>query len=173
MQKYIKSPYVWVALWLIFLGSAIWLHAKRASQPPLYDAFSYYSKAQDPTKPSFDVKVPVNWVSPAAHNLQDLLKSRYVVFIPVSNPQEIRGELAQPSVDNFWQEYALFHSWFSTLNENDGVHEVSQTSSRLIEITDPQKLKTSLATLIKSHSWRPLFNTINSGLENSPTTLER
>lgn len=132
-----------------------------------------YNHSIDPAKPSFDVKVPVTWVSSTGYNLRDLLKSRYVVFVPVLDSQEIQANLARNSADNFWQEYALFHSWFSTLNENDGVHEVSETSSRLIEITDPQKLQTSLANLIKSRSWRPLFHTINSDLEGPPTALER
>jgi len=47
MQKYFKSPHVWVVLWLAFLGGAIWWHAKKATQPPLYDAFSYYKKAEN------------------------------------------------------------------------------------------------------------------------------
>jgi hypothetical protein len=47
MQRCLKSPHVWVLLWLVFLGFAIWWHAKKATQPPLYDAFSYYKKAEN------------------------------------------------------------------------------------------------------------------------------
>jgi hypothetical protein len=127
-----------------------------------------YNHLTCPAKPSFYVQFPITWFSPSAYHLRDFLRSRYIVFVPVSDPDTARAILVEPSLDDFWQEYDLFHSWFSTLNENDGVRTVSETSSRLIEIINAQSFRNSLAVLVKNHSWPRPFITVNSDFEDSP-----
>ncbi len=36
-----------VALWLALLGELVWQHARRSDQPPIYDAATYFQKAQN------------------------------------------------------------------------------------------------------------------------------
>lgn len=35
-----------VVLWLVFVGATVWRHAARSTQPPIYDALTYASKAK-------------------------------------------------------------------------------------------------------------------------------
>ncbi len=47
VQRCVKCAHFWVALWLLFLASTIWWHAKTTNQPPVDDAMTYYEKARN------------------------------------------------------------------------------------------------------------------------------
>jgi hypothetical protein len=45
MRKWL--PHGLILLWLLFVGIAVWIHARKAVVPPLYDAFGYFQKGQN------------------------------------------------------------------------------------------------------------------------------
>ncbi len=40
-------PQIVVGLWFLFVGAAVWGHAARSTQPPIYDALTYAAKAKE------------------------------------------------------------------------------------------------------------------------------
>jgi hypothetical protein len=41
-----RATLLLAACWIVFVGISIWLHAAQSTQPPVYDAFTYYFKAK-------------------------------------------------------------------------------------------------------------------------------
>lgn len=39
-------PHTVVAFWFLFVGATVWRHAARSTQPPIYDAITYATKAK-------------------------------------------------------------------------------------------------------------------------------
>src|SRR5262249_54227909 len=57
-----KSPHLWLAMWLLFLGTTILWHVVQTKQPPTFDALTYFQKAKNCWENLYQLKLknPLN-----------------------------------------------------------------------------------------------------------------
>lgn len=124
-----------------------------------------YSRALAPFKPTYFIKRPLDWKNPSVYRLNDILESDYILFSPISDPEQRAQIISQKSIPTFEQEALLFRAWFTECTLKDGLVSISKSPyAILMQITEANKLESSLLKLRESYSWRGIFLEANSSL---------
>jgi len=135
------------------------LHSPTSDQ--VFSSVGGYEYLLHPTSPTYIVQRPIDWQRSSTYRIRDILDSEYILFTPITEPSERAQALARHTIDNFQQESLLFHAWFTDLSEKDGVSVVSESSARLLKITDLERLEASLTELEATHTWPTAFQQAN------------
>jgi hypothetical protein len=79
------------------------------------------------------------------------------VFEPVRLHASELSDRADRDILTFKQEGRVVIDWLSLLSENDGIRILSETSVRVIEVTNRNRFESAIERLVGSYRWRPLF----------------
>lgn len=129
-----------------------------------YGAFlsvASYASIIHPQQPSFEVEFPIDWESASVIRIHDIVTSDYLLFRPLYDPAARKRLLAMPSVQDLFEEKLLFEAALTDLTEQNGIQKISETSVRLLKITDPPKLLKSLEAMQGEHTWPAAFMRAN------------
>jgi hypothetical protein len=109
-------------------------------------------------RPKIGIQLPVSWNRDITYRLNEIVESDYVLFKPVLDAAKKMNNLSQKAIQNFDQETALMHAWFTDLGEMDGVTILLATSYlRLLKVVDRERFDTALETMREKYEWRPIF----------------
>jgi hypothetical protein len=115
----------------------------------------------EPDKNRFAIRLPVSADGPV-HRIKDMVDSDYLVFRPVSEATTLNRALRMQTVHDFYEEESILNAWLSQIGSSDGVEEVSETSVRVLKVTNKANLQASLDALVSHHSWPEIFVEANS-----------
>jgi hypothetical protein len=110
----------------------------------------------EPDKHRFSIRLPVSADGPV-YRIEDMVDSDYLVFRPVSETTTLNKTLKMPAVHDFYEEESILNAWLSQIGSSDGVEEVSETSVRVLKVTNKANLRASLDALVSQHSWPEIF----------------
>jgi hypothetical protein len=125
-----------------------------------------YSGLIEPHDPTFVTHLPVDWIRPSVYRLEEMRNSRYLLFKPILEKRMDLSALSIAPAADFWQEQYLFREWLSALTSKDGIALVSETSVRLIKITDNSRFDAALGRFLSRHKWRSIFIEANHDILN-------
>jgi hypothetical protein len=131
-------------------------------------AVLHYPSITNPALPQVSILGPVDWQSPTATRMGNLLDSDYVAFEPI----EDTSLLAQRDVADFETEAALVNAWLTTLTPADGVEKVSQTRVALLRISDRSAFGAALERFEAAHQWPASHAAANPQRWWSPAEIE-
>lgn len=120
-----------------------------------------YPNLTAPMRPQVFVIAPVDWQTPNATRMEDLLRSDFVAFQPVTDTQRRETALAHVDVPDFAAETDLINAWLSSLTAADGIAVISETRVRLLRVTDRGLFDAALARLEQAHRWPPSYYAAN------------
>jgi hypothetical protein len=127
----------------------------------IFENVGLYERIAKPDSPTFDIRVPKDWVRGFVIRMDDLLLSDYILFQPVKDADEIQSAMRLGHLQTYRDEIKVFKAWFTLLTEQDGIKVVSDDSVRLLEITDHALFEHQIERFISAHSWRSEFEVAN------------
>lgn len=122
-----------------------------------FSSVAAYNALVQPGKPYFSVQLPIDNQTEPVYRMADIAGSDFIVFPPVLDPRLRNSVLRVAAIKTFPEEELLLRAWLTNLTENDGVNSLSETSVRVLKITDKVKLLASLERLVSSYSWPARF----------------
>jgi len=121
-----------------------------------------YRRLIDPGKPSFFSRTAIRWDRPPVIVLAEMASADFILFEPVSPPAEAARVLQEAFAPDFPSEKRLVRSWLTGLDpSSSGVAVRSETSLRLLEITDRERFDRAVDGLRDRHGWREIFEEAN------------
>jgi len=127
-----------------------------------FDAASQIAQLESPEKPVLTIRRPLDWQRPTAFRINEMLNADYWLFTPVHDSVAAKEALKRSSIDTLYEETPLFEAWATQLEESDGVAIVSDSpQSRVLRITDPDRLKRAVEAVITGRRWRSVFTDAN------------
>jgi hypothetical protein len=121
-----------------------------------------YRRLIDPGKPSFFSRTAIRWDRPPVIVLAEMASADFILFEPVSPPAEAARVLRAAFAPDFPSEKRLVRSWLTGLDpSSSGVAVRSETSLRLLEITDRERFDRAVDGLRDRDGWREIFEEAN------------
>lgn len=125
-----------------------------------FSSIAAYAALLEPEKHRFSIRLPVTADGPV-HRIQDMVDSDFLVFRPISDATILKAVLKMATAHDYYEERTLLNAWLSQISSSDGVTEVSETSVRVLEVTNKANLRASLDKLVGQHSWPEIFVDVN------------
>ncbi|MBL8645361.1 MAG: hypothetical protein JNK21_15620 [Rhodospirillaceae bacterium] len=122
-----------------------------------FQAVLNHTNLVDPRSPQMDVLSPIDWQRPSTFRIEDLTRAEFLVFEPVRDGARRAAILSQRTVPDFYTEAAVFTAWASALTPSQGVMMLSDTSLRILKVTDRAALEDAFQDLVQRHDWPAAF----------------
>jgi hypothetical protein len=140
-----------------------------------FESVGYWKRLLDPTGHNFQVRLPLDWLTPPVFRVERIVSAEYVLFNPMRRREARDRTLARRSLTTFQEESALFHALFTGLDETSGVSVEWDGGVRLLRVTDSATLRRVLVASLRGYAHRPAFSRANPDLFGSdpvgePTT---
>jgi hypothetical protein len=138
-------------------GDLVVYFLKIGAANAVFAGVGQYAKVVKSDLPSFVVRGPVDWVNDSTLRFRDIAFSDYLVFKPILDSVELKRLLEKNEIQDFSAELKLFRAWLTTANANAGLETVSETSLRLVKVSDRLKFENALDRLKGRYKWREIF----------------
>jgi len=126
-----------------------------------FESVGRYEAVLHPDKPTFDVKLPLDWRRPSAVRLDQLVGSEYVLFGQAEATQR-ENILSSSRISTFQQELDAFDAWFTMQSTDAGVETAAETPSlRLVRVSNAAVLERSIDQFRAGRRWPSSFDEIN------------
>lgn len=120
-----------------------------------------YGKVLRSDLPSFVVRGPVDWVNDSTLRFMEIAFSDYLVFEPILDSAKVADVLERAEIPHFSAELIVLRAWLSAVNANAGLETVSETSLRLVRVSDRLKFESALDRLKRKYRWNESFLNAN------------
>jgi len=117
-----------------------------------------YAKLAEPGGVKISVLIPTDWQRLSTVRIEDILRCDFIALQPASDSAAV---LAQHEVADFAGLIRLINAWMATLTEDEGVVTVSQTSVRILRITDRARFEAAVARLEQSYALPQVYRDAN------------
>ncbi len=122
-------------------------------------------KLEDATVPDLAAFCPLDWSRGILVRRKDLMKSEFIVFEPLPNPEAILAMKTVPTAD---LESQLLTAWFGQLTPKEGVQKLQGGELHILQITDRVKLDEAFRRWMATYQFRAEFYA-----ENQNTSTDR
>lgn len=121
-----------------------------------------YRRLIEPEKSSFFSRTAIRWERPPVIILAEMAAADFILFEPLFPPTEAARVLEAAGAPDFPSEKRLVRSWLTGLDpSSSGVAVRSETSLRLLEITDRERFSRAVDGLRDRGGWRETFEEAN------------